>query len=419
MKKIFALAMGMVLLLAACGSETGNSQSETWNSQPVSSSKELSSVVTNGPKEVENAEITIELEVGKRDGIYTGQVNEEGLPDGIGTFRFNEGKSNGWTYTGEWADGLFNGKGKSEWESGQIYEGEFVNGKEYGQGILITDDGTKYEGSFSNLVPHGQITATFNDGSVITGNYDDFLNATGILTGSDGVDYDIVLKDGDVKLWPAQDFLSDPERREKFEELYKNYRYSELQEYLNQYLSENETSEMNSAYAILECIEPTLIYENEWSVVTDDFNGDIILSFPGADEISDSVSVNMHLKKTDLDIKMGFQKTGWLFFDHVKISADGEQIDSVAKNGYDCTRNVLYGSTIEEYANIKLYDDTLSEIGEAETVVLRFENGDTDETYDHTLSKVEKDALYCGFLLRTNNKDLSNLLYEYNRFHEE
>lgn len=208
-------------------------------------------------------------------------------------------------------------------------------------------------------------------------------------------------------------FFSDKENRLAYDELYKSYRYSELKECVQAYIDNNEITDDDVAYTILEYIEPVIAFESEWAIVYDEFDNTYLLIFNGADKLSSSNSVKVSLSKTHLDIKIGFRKNGWLFFDKVALSIDGEKAYTASiKNRTD---NIISGNTIEEYCSCSFYDNILESIGKAETVILRFSNKKSGENYDHTLSQTEKNALYCGYLLRVNNRDLSDLLYHYRR----
>lgn len=209
------------------------------------------------------------------------------------------------------------------------------------------------------------------------------------------------------------DFFSDEARQADYVDMYESYQYSALYDYVSAYIEETAPDDNDSAYYILDLIEPLLPYEEIWSVSHDDFDDSYSISFSGADEISSSQSVEVNVNGTMLDIAVGFVKSDWLFFDGVSISIDGDVTNYYFKS-YDVERDVISGGKIKEYVFCDFDSDVLTQLKSAERVVLRFTNSDTSENYDRTLSQDEINALYIGFLLRRNNAELSNLLYHYN-----
>lgn len=400
MKKI-AIIIVCLLLLAGCND--GKADGDTLQNEP-------SLTESNAPETYEG-ELTLEFSFGTRTGMYSGEVNSDGLPNGAGTF---ECQSSGWTFAGEWDSGHWNGTGITKWNDGTTYDGEYQNDAIQGDGIYTFPDGNVISGKFANGAPSGNCTLAFTNGISFIGQFEDFLNATGKIEDENGSSRDASIVNGELVIVPLNDFFNDEQRQEKFNALYKSYQYSALTDYVNMYISENEIEPSDSAYAILDLITPALEYENKWIIDFDEFDSEYVLAFSGADSITTDNSVAVSIKGTGLDIKIGFHKNGWLFFDHIALSIDGEQVYTASVKSYDCTRNVISGNTIEEYCKCSFYDSVLEQLGSAETVILRFSNEDSGEVYDHTLTKDEIDALYCGLLLRVNNRELSNLIYRYN-----
>ncbi len=61
------------------------------------------------------------------DGTYTGEVNEDNEPHGLGTFYWPDETIE---YEGEWKDGWKHGQGTAYWPDGTIrYKGEWENGE--------------------------------------------------------------------------------------------------------------------------------------------------------------------------------------------------------------------------------------------------------------------------------------------------
>lgn len=215
----------------------------------------------------------------------------------------------------------------------------------------------------------------------------------------------------------APDFFDDPARQEKYTELYTSYQYKALFDYVQDYLSSNDASETDSAREIISLIEPLLPYENKWVVTYDEFDNRYTAAFSGAQELSENCVVVPTVKGTGTEIKLGFVKQGWLFFDRYEIRADEEFITSGSVK-FDTVCDVLSGHTIREYAQIGISDDKINQMHDADKVIVRFSNEKSQEALDHTFTQDELDALYCAIHLRMNNRDLSDLLYHYRQVRE-
>lgn len=56
-------------------------------------------------------QMTLSLSYGDRSGIYTGEVNEQGVPNGKGKFTTQNAQGNPWVYEGDFKNGHFEGQG--------------------------------------------------------------------------------------------------------------------------------------------------------------------------------------------------------------------------------------------------------------------------------------------------------------------
>ena len=134
-------------------------------------------VACGGPQRVTDKQMTLNFSFGERTGIYTGEVNEQGLPNGQGKFASKSPEGIVWTHEGEFKNGHIDGQGTHTWPdlgekitgsfvndeiNGQgkfyrnnvlIYEGEYVDGKENGQGKIYNNNQVVYEGRFENNLP--------------------------------------------------------------------------------------------------------------------------------------------------------------------------------------------------------------------------------------------------------------------------
>lgn len=93
-------------------------------------------------------EMTISFNFGDRTGTYTGEINANGLPDGIGKFKCNKsGDNERWTYYGEWDNGHFEGNGITEWDTYShfgFYKSDYMDGA----GMYYFKDGSIKSGEF-------------------------------------------------------------------------------------------------------------------------------------------------------------------------------------------------------------------------------------------------------------------------------
>ncbi len=123
---------------------------------------------------VTNQTITVNMDYDSGQGIYTGEVNSDGLPNGYGSFEMVSSDTGAnWRYDGQWVSGLITGEGvmtqddfifTGSFKSGLMdgyceikdsgilrYAGMCTGGKLHGQGTLYTSSGMMlYEGEFQN-----------------------------------------------------------------------------------------------------------------------------------------------------------------------------------------------------------------------------------------------------------------------------
>ena len=69
------------------------------------------------------------------------------------------------SYSGDYKNGLYHGKGRLEFKDGSIYEGQFENNKMHGYGKIFLKDGSIYQGNFKNNLRDGTGILRSTDGS--------------------------------------------------------------------------------------------------------------------------------------------------------------------------------------------------------------------------------------------------------------
>ena len=114
----------------------------------------LSILGCGGPQKVSDKQMTLSLSYGERRGVYTGEVNEQGIPNGKGKFTTQNAQGETWFYEGDFKDGHFEGVGCTTWPSNnETKSGTFAGDRLNGQGKSAIGDKIIYEGNFENGLP--------------------------------------------------------------------------------------------------------------------------------------------------------------------------------------------------------------------------------------------------------------------------
>jgi hypothetical protein len=79
--------------------------------------------------------------------------------------------ADGSTYSGEWFDGLKQGRGLYVYANGDIYEGGYHQGVKHGYGSASWSNGSRYVGQWHAGREHGQGRYTTGDGQCYTGTF--------------------------------------------------------------------------------------------------------------------------------------------------------------------------------------------------------------------------------------------------------
>lgn len=157
MKKLFAVILLLSCVLCSCSPDISSFQSGNSNTDETKEDKgaAISEPVQQEESDVKQdlsgafeGELTLSLSFGERTGMFSGELDENGLPTGHGTFTSKNPDGTEWTYEGDWKKGHWDGTGKTTWSDGQSYIGEFTNDMENGDGKLTLSTGEIYEGFF-------------------------------------------------------------------------------------------------------------------------------------------------------------------------------------------------------------------------------------------------------------------------------
>lgn len=132
--------------------------------------------------------MTISFDFGNREGIYTGTVNSNGLPDGFGKFQNISDSGNDWIYYGEWNNGHLDGNGITQWSKYShigLYEMDYMEGS----GMYCFDDGSIFCGEFNKSEPVASYISESDD-SFTSSNLETAPTSTEIIT--EGALYDSI-----------------------------------------------------------------------------------------------------------------------------------------------------------------------------------------------------------------------------------
>lgn len=116
------------------------------------------------------------------DGIYSG-VNVDGVRQGYGTFKYN----NGDVYTGWWANNKRDNTGTCTYKNGDRYDGNWKDDTYDGHGLLTCANGAEYEGRWKSGKMNGYGNCRYADGSTYNGKFKDGQkDGGGLLITADG-----------------------------------------------------------------------------------------------------------------------------------------------------------------------------------------------------------------------------------------
>lgn len=149
MKKITLALTCILLLVTACAMD---SESGEMVFNPIAAVEQALSEETAVSAATSRTEfvgpLSLDFYFGQRSGEYTGEVNENGRPDGHGSFTASNENGTAWTYEGDWINGHFNGPGKTVWATGSNESGTYANDYLVGEGVVYYPDGSVFVGEF-------------------------------------------------------------------------------------------------------------------------------------------------------------------------------------------------------------------------------------------------------------------------------
>ena len=114
-------------------------------------------------------------------GVYSGDM-ADGHFEGKGTFTFNTGE----VYKGAWRKGVMEGTGSLQYPSIGKYKGSYSDGKRSGQGTFTWRNGDSYTGAWDSDEMSGEGTYTFADGLELVGVFSHNRYYSGSVSIEDG-----------------------------------------------------------------------------------------------------------------------------------------------------------------------------------------------------------------------------------------
>mgnify|MGYP002627246387 CR=1 FL=1 len=151
-------------------------------------------------------EMTLDFSFGQRSGIYTGAINDAGLPDGVGTFSSENGEGVHWVYMGEWDNGHWNDVGYTKFDDGVIVWEHSKNDVSDGYGIMEAGDVVRIGDMYDRRLRGYGIMYLTN--GVFFGGFDASENASGIFIDENDMTFYAQIIDGTLYTQPADDVLA-------------------------------------------------------------------------------------------------------------------------------------------------------------------------------------------------------------------
>lgn len=389
-----------------------------------------------------SGEITISFDFGDRAGMYDGSLDDDGLPDGAGTFSSQTSAGECWTYAGDWDHGHWNGIGISKWESGKSYcgsyendaesgygvftypderveIGEFANGILDGYGIISSDDGATIVGNFSQGELDGYSAIYLPDGSVFFGKFSD-SEAEGTIFLPDGSEakasysgnalhYDpndlIKVEDQNDNVEETISesnqevcgFFSNDEIRCVCRDLLQECKYSDLYSYLSKTVSVADLDPDDIVFDIMDKTERLSELAKKCDAETDKIEGTTSIFYSGLKDITSKANIIPSLQTNSyfgisIEYKIGFRKNDWLFFDRVTIVDGHSNKNEMHFDRLDVNTDIISGSTIQESAYIYDLGSDIT-IDHESNITIRFKNADSREYIDHEFTDMEISAI--------------------------
>lgn len=156
--------------------------------------------------------------------------------------------------------------------------------------------------------------------------------------------------------------------------------------------------------------------QDKCSRVYDDIEEETQVFYKGIESISKKVHVVPYAYKSSVYTDVGFVASDWLFFDDWTIKAGETKISGYVGDFGDYREVLRGGRGVTEVAQRESIDyKEICAIHDTGAAKLRFENTDDHKTRDYDLSAVEIEALYTVYTLNKAYKESSDFLSPYEK----
>lgn len=211
-----------------------------------------------------------------------------------------------------------------------------------------------------------------------------------------------------------QDFLLDKEIAEKYQKYYESCQYKKIYEMANKYIKDNSPLDSDNAYKVVEILKPVVKAISKCNIKKDSVTNNVTIYYKGVKSLSNNIHIVPSIESgaDDVTLKVGFTKSGWLFFDTVYLDYGDDYITDTF-DSFDMQREVISGSSVMEWIEYDIYDEDIKELESAKKITIRFENSDNGKTMDKKLSGEELSAIKTLAKFSGVNSKLSDLLYNY------
>lgn len=196
---------------------------------------------------------------------------------------------------------------------------------------------------------------------------------------------------------PRNDILKDDSRRDEIMNNARAFKFEDIINIVDDYLASGEVDDTDNAYEIQDAAQIALGLLPNCNIVTDDFSGESVL-YGSVKEITANTNFVPYIdgswSYTEISTKVGFRRSGWLFFEYTDIKVGDNEFISDSYSHSSVERDVIKGGggTVEEIAETVLDAEDIEKILHAKEPILRF-TGKDDKTYDHKLSQGEIESL--------------------------
>ena len=214
---------------------------------------------------------------------------------------------------------------------------------------------------------------------------------------------------------PVSPFFYDDDLRDEYRDALNDLDFDALDTLVATYIEDSAPDADDPIYAVADLTAEALEKLGSCSVDRDDIEDVTTIYYSDINKVTSDTHFIPSLRNADLRILVGFTADDWLFFDSVIVSADGEKVESRDYKSYEVDTDVLDGGRVREQVLIKYSygEPDLSVMDDAESVIIRFKNKETEEMIDFDLTAEEREAAVTIYRLWQIREELNDYYLEY------